>query len=115
MQSFLTGSRAYGTPRPDSDIDLCTLVSYRDMRTIMEACNQTDIGSPVPRSISLKFGQLNLILTCDPRSFAEWQVATRDLWEARPVTRDDAIEHFKKCEAVREVAKKPLELANTTN
>lgn len=107
MHSFLTGSRVYGKPRPDSDIDLCTLVSYRDMREIMSATQHDHTGSAMPHSISLKFGQLNLILTCDPRCFAEWQMATRDLWDARPVSLEDAIKHFQKIEAFRVVEKSP--------
>jgi hypothetical protein len=39
---FITGSHAYGTPRPDSDIDLVTLVNPndRDKLNIIACCSK---------------------------------------------------------------------------
>ncbi len=113
MQSFLTGSRVYGIPRPDSDIDLCVLMSYSEMRILVDAHGREpgEEGSALPRATSLRFGSLNLLVTFDEGAFSEWKIATDDLSKVYPVTRDDAIEHFKKCEAERIVKKTPKEEA----
>ena len=36
MNSFITGSRCYGTPNKDSDIDLVLRVSIDDALTLMD-------------------------------------------------------------------------------
>lgn len=105
MKSFLTGSRVYGTPNAESDVDLCVLISYDDMKTLVDASKHEASGSGIPRAMSVKFGELNLVMTWDEKCFAEWKMATEDLIKAKPVTRDDAVAHFKRIEAIREVKK----------
>lgn len=42
-RSFVTGSRAYGLPRPDSDLDLVVLVDQRDLDLLQTMTK--DIGT----------------------------------------------------------------------
>lgn len=93
MTAFLTGSRAYGTPRPDSDVDLCVLLSHDDLEALALQAPQAN-GEPASgdeNDASLRFGRLNLIAMTDPDRFAAWKEATAELVARKPVTRDQAI------------------------
>lgn len=87
MKSFITGSRAYGTPRPDSDTDLVCLV---DDNTAYQLAYLSDQGkSPI------RFGSLNLILVFSEKEFFAWQGATEELVNRKncgeKITREEAI------------------------
>lgn len=93
MNAFLTGSRAYGTPRPDSDVDLCVLLSHDDLEALALQAPQAN-GEPASgdeNDASLRFGRLNVIAMTDPGRFGAWKEATAELVSRRPVTRDQAI------------------------
>lgn len=93
MNAFLTGSRAYGTPRPDSDVDLCVLLSHDDLEALALQAPQPN-GEPASgddNDASLRFGRLNVIAMTDPDRFAAWKEATTELVARKPVTRDQAI------------------------
>lgn len=90
MNAFVTGSRVYGTPRPESDIDLCVVVSEHDLALLSERADE-DPGSG---GHSLRFGKLNLIVL-GQRSFEAWQEATNELVAMKPVTREKAVELIK--------------------
>ena len=100
MNAFLTGSRVYGTPRPESDTDLMVLLSSAEV----ELLAASQIPSAKPNSGngsnwgSFRFGNLNVIATCDPALFEVWRRCTDELLERKPVTRAQAVEHFKKLE-----------------
>lgn len=101
MKSFVTGSRVYGTPRPDSDIDLVVLLSCPDLSRLIDAAdNQDDLGSPGGEHYedgrSLRFGTLNLLCVTDKKHFDVWAKGTEELYAKRPVTRDQAIMHLSK-------------------
>lgn len=89
--AFVTGSRVYGTPRPDSDIDLCvTGISELDYHLLREnADDHKGSGDG-----SLVFGRLNLILL-DAAEFEVWREATNELAARKPVTREEAVREFK--------------------
>lgn len=82
--SFISGSRSYGTPRSDSDVDLVVLVSPLDADIIrsLAGCNKLD--EPV------KFGRLNLILMESELEMAVWYVATEQCRKIAPLDREAA-------------------------
>ncbi|MGD0004696.1 MAG: nucleotidyltransferase domain-containing protein [Anaerolineaceae bacterium] len=59
--NFLFGSYAYGTPRPESDLDLCVI-----METPL---SETEQAATICRSIQYRFG-LDLIV-CNPQRLAQ--------------------------------------------
>lgn len=102
MQSFLTGSRRYGTPRPDSDIDLVVLMDGSELVELAKfADNTDDLGSPggeqYEDGCSLRFGKLNLLCVTQERHFKVWKQGTDELVGIAAITtvsRDEAIEHL---------------------
>jgi predicted nucleotidyltransferase len=63
--AFITGSQAYGTATPESDIDLVCFVSEGTKRQIIE----------LSRGLPIRFGNLNLILETDLTLYAAWEAA----------------------------------------
>jgi predicted nucleotidyltransferase len=112
MKSFLTGSRVYGTPRPDSDIDLVVLVDDVDLQKLCDMVATTEdrdtLGAPggiyYEDGTSLRFGRLNLLCVTEKKHFDVWQFGTERLKEQKPVTRDFAIEFLKKLRHDHEVS-----------
>lgn len=108
MKAFVTGSRAYGRPRPDSDIDLVVLVSSYDLERLraqadpdpkMGKGTDSDPGTPGQEehpTASLRFGKLNLICVTDPIAYGVWLKGTEEL-RKRPddVDRDEAVAFFR--------------------
>lgn len=88
---ILTGSRVYGIPRDDSDIDLVLLVDPDTSDVLWEEAQGGKVS--VPKSV--RFGILNLILETSPAKFAAWKEGTEYLSSIGAVTRDVAVEHFK--------------------
>lgn len=94
MKSFLTGSRAYGTPRPESDYDLVVLID-KDL----EATLRASFSVPEDESLKLKGAngqELNLICVNDEDEYKAWFHATEFLKEVAPVSREHAIRYIKK-------------------
>ena len=91
MLAFITGSRAYGSPRPDSDIDL-VIRCNSTVRAALHAMrdNATD-DSPV-----LRFGRLNIVACLTDDDYAVWKFGTAALEQKTPVKRNRAISFFKK-------------------
>ena len=97
MRSFVTGSHAYGTPRPDSDIDLVVLVSPEDMSRLVKMDPDSNADRyGVMCSSYLRYGNLNLLAVDNEIDFAVWLVGTQELIARKPVTRDEAVEVFKR-------------------
>lgn len=97
MQSFLTGSRAYGTPRPDSDIDLVVYVTVDDLSKLIELSDKvSEFGHPggvnYEDGCCLRFGPLNLICVTSQVHFDTWKKGTEELISNKPVTREVAVE-----------------------
>lgn len=98
MKSFLTGSRAYGTPHPDSDIDLVVLANEDEAREFIWSADVNNGGqthSGDGNDVSLRFSRLNLIVLTDPEKFDLWQKATEALTVKRPVTREQAVDYHR--------------------
>ncbi len=92
MNAFITGSRAYGTPREDSDIDLVVACSTDEISTLWELCEH-----PHAKCV---FGKLNLVLFNvekpeDVERYQRWKGAHDRLVARAPVTKDEAIKEFR--------------------
>ena len=113
MQAFITGSRAYGEPTDESDIDLVVYVSNDDLQILIDGYLVGEAELPARASggddvsASLRFGCLNLICVSDRRMYDAWLQGTHEL-KARgePVSREEAIEYLsqKRFEATRQSA-----------
>lgn len=77
MTAFLTGSRAYGDPGPDSDVDLVVRV---DKETAEKLRKLSDNGE-----YPIRFGKLNLVLCASDQAFGAWRYGTDKLIHAREV------------------------------
>lgn len=109
-RAFVTGSRAYGTPRvcfedqsDCSDLDLVALVTEKDLERIRGFADE--VGLPQPEcaeeyaaagGFPFNFGGLNLIVCVDPRMFEVWKAGTRKLKRKAPVSREAAIKFMAK-------------------
>lgn len=94
-KSFLTGSRAYGKPRPDSDIDLVMRICSDDLDKLKcSGVCDSFYDYPENDGSSLKFGKLNLICVTTDVKFEAWAEGTVNLIARAPVSREDAIAHF---------------------
>lgn len=92
--AFVTGSRRYGKPTPDSDLDLVILVEDEDAQKLLieHGGEQDDDGRLV-----IRFGKLNLIVCRDIEQYEAWKDGTEACVKVRhlsgqPVGRDHAIE-----------------------
>ena len=102
MNSFITGSRVYGTPTEDSDIDLVILVSPEDSELLWDNRDE-DLKPDVPTEYNrgtLRYGNLNIIAIEDSeqgrKQFEIWRSVTEDLKKRAPVTKEEAIAAFDK-------------------
>lgn len=93
MTAFLTGSQAYGKPRPDSDIDLCVLVDSADYLRL-KALAGYDGDANREGSFPCRFGKLNLLVFKSEKAFDTWSEATDNLIRVAPVTREFAVTHI---------------------
>lgn len=83
MNPFITGSRAYGTVTPKSDIDLVLRVDPL-LAEVLRTLSESDTA--------IRFGKLNLILCTTDTEYAMWKVGTEKLkrCNVRP-TREEAV------------------------
>lgn len=86
--AFVTGSRAYGTPRDDSDLDLVILVTQEVSDELFKH-GKTETGT-------CRFGMLNLICFTSEEDYFGWKDVTNKLIKQKPVSREFAIEQFAK-------------------
>lgn len=100
MNSFITGSRKYGAPTKDSDVDLVIEVSETDFDIL--ALNATEVAEygRYGGARHLRYGNLNIICPPTPRQLAAWRLGTdnlvkRTVDEGRRMSRDEARDHFK--------------------
>lgn len=101
VSAFVTGSRVYGTPRPDSDLDLVLLVEPGDLGRLVEHLGkeESDEGGGYGNDASIKVGKLNLIAVKDRGEFDAWREGTELLRQRRPVPREEAKQVL--CELVK--------------
>lgn len=91
--SFITGSRAYGIPREDSDIDLVILVEP-DTACELWCINKLGRFPEDAHSFKISFNNLDLIICSTKKAFNNWHKGTELLKAKKPVTREEAIEQF---------------------
>lgn len=93
MNAFVTGSHAYGKPRPDSNLDLVVLADDETIgKFAREFDKSVDYGGD---SLTIRQGAVNLILETSPAKFAAWKFGTEKLIQRMPVTREEAVKEFK--------------------
>lgn len=91
MTAFLTGSRVYGAPTEDSDIDLVVLVDELTQDKLRGWSESPDW------SYVVRFGRLNLICVTSEDELAAWRAGTASLRQrvsqtGRPIDREVAKE-----------------------
>lgn len=96
MRSFITGSRAYGSPTEESDIDLVILVDNYDASVLQ---THSDAPDPSDKLSHCRYGNLNILLCRTEQEFLAWATGTATLIkkqcnEKRPIPREEAIELF---------------------
>lgn len=94
QKAHITGSRAYGVPKADSDIDLVVLVSDEDYNKLLDRADS--IGSKTEHGLSIRFGCLNVIVTTDEKEYHQWANGTAFLKSIAPVSKDIAILMFER-------------------
>lgn len=77
MNAFITGSRVYGKPKPDSDIDLVVFADYQT-RTMLESMSDDKPSDPFTPT-TIRFGKLNVIVCEDFDEFVAWRAGTREM------------------------------------
>lgn len=97
---FITGSQAYGTPGPDSDIDLVILCDKEvvdKLQLFSDHSGQDAMEEYYNDGLPcLYFGKLNIIFVCNLGLFEVWKKATEFLAAKKPVTREQAIEYVRR-------------------
>ena len=115
MNSFLTGSYAYGIPNDKSDVDIVVLLSVTHIKLLMKHADkvtnkeraQTSDFDGTLSSASLRFGKLNLICCTTKEQYECWKEGTeelirqsvmreREFGDETKITREKACEYFKK-------------------
>ena len=97
---FQTGSRAYGTPRTDSDYDIVAFMTTGEIAYLGEKVRERSV-SGTHTSLSLRLGPFNVICLTRRFEFNAWQDATNELTARKPVARSEAIELIKsKCKDI---------------
>lgn len=127
MKAFATGSRVYGAPTRGSDIDLVVMVNPDQIEVLKELADADDPlhkpkewSDPGPMddvgglTASLKFGKLNLILVTGHIGYGVWLQGTKELAKlaadrGTPVTRDEAVLHFRALREKHGLRRKPGE------
>jgi predicted nucleotidyltransferase len=106
---FVTGSWAYGEPRPDSDIDVVVLCTDQELTQLVHRYpGLQTLGSSDNSAVdedreaySLRVHDVNLLATNSPKVYECWLDGTRALTLASPVTREGAVAVFKALRTAR--------------
>jgi hypothetical protein len=110
-KSFITGSRIYGIPKPDSDIDLVVFLTHDEYWKLAKLASPSSPSNHPSASDedahpSLYFGNLNLIPAFEPEVFQAWFDGTEFLKQESPVPKQRA------CEVMEEFRMRGREAAN---
>jgi len=88
--AFITGSRAYGQPSEDSDLDLVILLTEEERAKLTAL---SDSGKE-----PIKYGSLNIIAVCSQKRYDLWKKGTDELIQLKEdglvPTREQAITYF---------------------
>lgn len=84
MRSYITGSRAYGTPREDSDIDLVVVLTVAEAKMLWSLSDASNV---------LRFGRLNLVAFVETEKglqrYQAWREVHESLVARRPVSKQE--------------------------
>lgn len=85
--AFVTGSHIYGSPKPESDVDLVVLCSQKTKEKLLELS-----GGKYP----IRFGNLNIIAAGSEEEYKAWYKAKTKCVEfsrdkGRPLTKEESI------------------------
>lgn len=108
LSAFVTGSQVYGTPRPDSDIDIKVFMFPRSQADINLLGSLAD--EYVAEYNLVRFGKLHMQLITDPIEFTAWREATERLRSMKPVTNREAtdlINHYRLAAGDNPFAQRP--------
>lgn len=87
MTPFITGSRAYGMPTADSDIDLVIPPMIDSEVEMLRNCSCAGI---------IKYDKLNLIIAPTEEAFYMWKKCNDELVKMKPVSRSFAIGYLER-------------------
>lgn len=103
MNAFITGFRAYGQPRDDSDVDMVIMLDSFDacmLETLADISASDREEYKQSEMTILRFGKLNLMVCTTEAAYASWLAGTVELKAMRDngmqVTRELAVLVFKK-------------------
>jgi hypothetical protein len=112
MEALLTGSRVYGTPRLDSDLDMAVLCTHDEWQALAQRADSCDGGQEYAKSKSLHFGELNILCFVrghDEEAYLAWRLATLKLHNATRELAVDMIQHMWHLRAEHVMQQKLLE------
>lgn len=102
FRAFVTGSRVYGTPRPDSDADVVIFIPHKQVHLIRELADGPTAEDTKYALMNagwcLRFGRLNLICVENEEQYKIWRDGTRHLRhkaKSHPVSREFAMEFMR--------------------
>lgn len=109
MKAFVTGSRKYGKPRKDSDIDLVVFVESNadimlldHMKVDRKQARLVSMTADEDNGLHIyRFGDLNLMAVTNEKWYQVWKDATEECSnreDAVTLTREQAVEIFKRHE-----------------
>jgi hypothetical protein len=101
---FLTGSRAYGSPRPDSDTDICALVDQYEMNYLQM---RLPVRGSYNHGVTVVMPGYDILLFPNKTDFNCWRDVNDWLIERRPVTKELAVDAFETMLQVRRGYKPP--------
>jgi predicted nucleotidyltransferase len=97
MSAFVTGSRFYGTPKWDSDVDLVVYMDRPSAIVLLQVLKESKLevtqGSceTTNESTSVKISGLNLILVHSEAEYTKWLRSRGILKAIKPVKKETAI------------------------
>lgn len=97
MKAFITGSHAYGKPHDRSDVDLVLRVDDETRTKLVSLLHPGITDDDYSEGVlQFKVASLNLILCVTDEQYAQWLIGTQELCALAPVTRDFAVQTFKR-------------------
>lgn len=81
MKAKLTGSRVYGNPTENSDVDLLIYLPSNESKVLKDSADEIKIPQENWSSTSLRYSNLNIILCHDLETYETWKEGTLRLEE----------------------------------
>lgn len=93
MKCFITGSRWYGAPKHDSDLDIVLCCPSKYWPLLHPSCDKVNSDEPeyTRSSLNYRYGKLNLIIVSSRWYYLRWRLARFICWCKSPINRDTAV------------------------